>query len=92
VSIAPWRWDSRPTPKAIASLEDPGINAAVWNGGPIAQLSAATAAAGGTTVTTFVDGKPVVLVPGAPPFVAAPFDQAYPQGYVAAGTIVFVAR
>jgi hypothetical protein len=69
-----------------------GVNTAVYNGGTVDQLSAATAAAGGISVTVFVDGQATVLIPGAPAFVNAAFNAAFPDGTVPAGTIVLVVK
>ncbi|MEX2230409.1 MAG: HYR domain-containing protein, partial [Dehalococcoidia bacterium] len=54
-----------------------GVNTAVWNGGTVDQLSAATAAAGGISVTVFIGGEATVLIPGAPAFVNAAFNAAF---------------
>ncbi len=85
-----------PASGGLATFDRPltarGINPAVWTGGTVAQLAAATLAAGGMSVTTFDGGKANVLIPGAPPFARAAFDAAYPSQMVLAGTIVFVAR
>lgn len=69
-----------------------GVNTAVWGGGTVDQLSAATAAAGGISVTVFVGGDAKVFIPGAPAFVNAEFNAAFPGGNVPAGTIVLVVR
>lgn len=69
-----------------------GVNTAVWNGGTVTQLGAAVSAAGGISVTVFVDGAATVLIPGAPAFVNADFNTAYPDGNVPAGTIVLVVK
>ncbi len=74
--------------RAITSV---GVTAAIWNGGTVAQLAAAVTAAGGVSVTTFVGGRSLVLIPGAPAFVNATFDAAFPSG-VPTGTIVLVVR
>lgn len=73
-------------------IPDVGVNTAVWNGGTVDQLAAACAAAGGISVTVYVDGKPLVLIPGAPAFVNAAFNAAFPDGSVPSGTIVLVVR
>lgn len=74
------------------AISNVGVNTAVWNGGTIAQLDAATAAAGGISVTTYVGGKPKVEIPGAPAFVNAEFAAAFSDGTVPAGTIVLVVK
>lgn len=68
-----------------------GVNTAIWGGGSVSQLAAAVASAGGISVTVFVNGAPVVLIPGAPDFVNAAFNAAFPTG-VPAGTIVLVVK
>jgi len=68
-----------------------GVNTAIWGGGSVSQLAAAVASAGGISVTVFVNGAPVVLIPGAPDFVNAAFNAAFPAG-VPAGTIVLVVK
>lgn len=69
-----------------------GVNTAVWNGGTVTQLAAAVAASGGISVTIFVDNQATVLIPGAPAFVNAAFNAAFPDGNVPAGTVVLVVR
>lgn len=69
-----------------------GVNTAVYNGGTVEQLSAAVTAAGGISVTVFIDGKATVLIPGAPAFVNAAFNAAYPGGTIPAGTIVLIVK
>ena len=69
-------------------IPDIGVNSAVWNGGTVMELSSAVAAAGGISVTVFVGGEAKVLIPGAPVFVNAAFNAAFPSGTVPAGTEV----
>lgn len=69
-----------------------GVNTAVWNGGSVDQLASATAAAGGISVTVFIGGQATVLIPGAPAFVNAAFNAAFPGGTVPAGTIILVVK
>lgn len=69
-----------------------GVNTAVWNGGTVGELATAVAAAGGISVTVFINGEATVLIPGAPAFVNAAFNAAYPGGNVPAGTIVLIVR
>ena len=74
------------------SIPNVGVNTAVWNGGTVTQLATATTAAGGISVTVFIGGEAIVLIPGAPAFVNAAFNAAFPTGDVPSGTIVLVVR
>jgi hypothetical protein len=73
------------------SLSAPGVNAAIWNGGSVDQLIAAAGAQSGISVTTFLGGRSVTLVVGAPAFVNAAFRAAYPSG-LPKGVILLVVR
>jgi hypothetical protein len=68
-----------------------GVNPAVWSGGTVDSLAASVTGVGGISVTTFVNGGAVVLIPGAPAFVNAAFNATYPSG-VPVGTIVLVTK
>lgn len=74
--------------RAIASA---GVNTALWTGGSLGDLGRAAMAARGVSVTVFVGGAPRVYVPGAPAFVNASFQLAFPDG-VPAGAIVLVVQ
>ncbi len=67
------------------------VRAAVFNGGTVAQLAAAVTAAGGSSVWT-QDARGIWrnYVVGAPPFVNAGFNAAFPNGFVGVTAVVVV--
>jgi uncharacterized protein YkwD len=67
-----------------------GVGLNVWNGGTIAQLTAAAEQGGARSIFVTVDGQLVGYVIGAPTFVNAAFSVAFPGGTVDAGTVVLV--
>ena len=67
-----------------------GVTSAVWQGGTVSEMAAAAASEGAVSVTVFVDGQPLVLIPGAPAFVNKAMLDRFPVD-VPIGTIVFVA-
>lgn len=73
------------------SIASTGVNTALWNGGSLTALAAATLGAGGVSVTVFAGGAALVYVPGAPSFVNVRFAALFPDG-VPGGTIVLVVR
>jgi hypothetical protein len=68
-----------------------GVALVVWNGGTVEALAAATQLLQGASLTSYVGGKAVVLIPGAPAFVNAAFTALYPSG-APAGTLFVLVR
>lgn len=68
-----------------------GVSIVVFNGGTVAQLAETAAGLDVVSVSATVDGAFVVYIVGAPAFVNAAFNAAFPDG-LAAGTAVILKK
>jgi len=68
-----------------------GVSIVVFNGGTVAQLAETAAGLDVVSISATVDGAFVVYVVGAPAFVNAAFNAAFPDG-LAAGTAVILKK
>jgi len=67
-----------------------GVSLLVWNGGTVEALATATQTLQGVSLTAFVGGRAVTLIPGAPAFVNAAFGALYPAGVPSGALFVLV--
>lgn len=72
-------------------LPTSGVSLLQWNGGTVDALAMATRSLEGVSITVFVGGQAVALIPGAPAFVNTAFVALYP-GEVPAGTLLALVR
>lgn len=68
-----------------------GVSIVSFDGGSVADLGAAASAAGLTSVWVTIDGDMIGYIVGAPAFVNAAFNAAFPDG-LAEGTLAIVVR